>query len=287
MTRFVLSRKGFDSSYGKHPSLILPDGTMLSIPIPEQNSAGERFDTGRRFSELNLPPLPYPVDMDSCCHLDPDIRESIWKKLPENWVPSFGQCNAAQSHLRNHDIGAGDVFLFFGLFQKVDDGGRLVGRCFHAIWGYMQVESVLHLDDPEDARTASERLPWHPHTTGTVRSLEPYEKHNTLYVGSRRGKLRIDGRECGYPSYGAFRFTGDSEKFLRLTIRESQQTTRWDYEALPWVDRIGRRSNMTYHPDMFQTEYFQSASRGEEFVIAREKSSTAESRLLEILNVAV
>lgn len=32
--KIILSRKGFDSSNGGIPSPILPDGTLLSIPIP-------------------------------------------------------------------------------------------------------------------------------------------------------------------------------------------------------------------------------------------------------------
>ena len=32
--KIILSRKGFDSSNGRIPSPILPDGTLLSLPIP-------------------------------------------------------------------------------------------------------------------------------------------------------------------------------------------------------------------------------------------------------------
>jgi hypothetical protein len=32
--KIILSRKGFDSSYGGYPSPILPDGKMVSLPIP-------------------------------------------------------------------------------------------------------------------------------------------------------------------------------------------------------------------------------------------------------------
>ena len=32
--KVILSRKGFDSSNGGIPSPILPDGTLLSFPIP-------------------------------------------------------------------------------------------------------------------------------------------------------------------------------------------------------------------------------------------------------------
>lgn len=55
MVKFILSRKGFDSGSGGRPSPILPDGTMLSRPIPEQDSHGNQCDTGRRFCQLNLP----------------------------------------------------------------------------------------------------------------------------------------------------------------------------------------------------------------------------------------
>ncbi len=37
--RIILSRKGFDSSNGGCPSPILPDGTLLSLPIPSKNDA--------------------------------------------------------------------------------------------------------------------------------------------------------------------------------------------------------------------------------------------------------
>ena len=34
--KVILSRKGFDSSYGGTASPILPDGTLLSLPIPSK-----------------------------------------------------------------------------------------------------------------------------------------------------------------------------------------------------------------------------------------------------------
>jgi len=34
--KVALSRKGFDSGYGGCPSPILPDGTILSLPIPSK-----------------------------------------------------------------------------------------------------------------------------------------------------------------------------------------------------------------------------------------------------------
>ncbi len=36
--KLILSRKGSDSKYGRMPSPILPDGTLLSLPIPSADS---------------------------------------------------------------------------------------------------------------------------------------------------------------------------------------------------------------------------------------------------------
>ena len=37
MPKIILSRKGFDSGCGGYPSPILPDGTIISLPIPAIN----------------------------------------------------------------------------------------------------------------------------------------------------------------------------------------------------------------------------------------------------------
>ena len=46
--RIILSRKGFDSANGGYPSPIMPDGRMVSLPIPEQ-------ETDVKYSQLLLP----------------------------------------------------------------------------------------------------------------------------------------------------------------------------------------------------------------------------------------
>jgi hypothetical protein len=37
--KIILSRKGFDSAAGGYANPILPDGTLLSLPIPDESSA--------------------------------------------------------------------------------------------------------------------------------------------------------------------------------------------------------------------------------------------------------
>ena len=54
--KVVLSRKGMDSRAGGIPSPILPDGTLLSLPIPNEKSGvpyGDLVYKGRTFSKLS------------------------------------------------------------------------------------------------------------------------------------------------------------------------------------------------------------------------------------------
>ena len=45
--KIILSRKAFDSRHGGHASPILPDWTMLSLPIPRP-----RFEDELEYSEI-------------------------------------------------------------------------------------------------------------------------------------------------------------------------------------------------------------------------------------------
>jgi len=61
--KIILSRKGFDSSYGGYPSPILPDKTLLSLPIPylrNKIASGVLYDGNIydpiQYKDLLLPP---------------------------------------------------------------------------------------------------------------------------------------------------------------------------------------------------------------------------------------
>ena len=95
--KVILSRKGFDSSNGGYPSPILPDGTMLSLPIPD--------DIGLSYSEIQYNGITYSEIIgqltnnnfnEPICHLDPDIRPDLRITPAENWFPAFGQVHSAQ-----------------------------------------------------------------------------------------------------------------------------------------------------------------------------------------------
>src|SRR5437868_5593942 len=121
--KVILSRKGFDSQYGGVPSPVFPDGSMVSMPIPSLSSQGSRH----RYSKLRLPSgetyaefledLGFTDLVQGHCHLDPDINSAAINR--KDWQPAFGQAGAAAKHLSNQNIGAGDLFLFFGWFRRV------------------------------------------------------------------------------------------------------------------------------------------------------------------------
>lgn len=122
--RLILSRKGFDSSpaFGRCPSPILPDGQMLSLPIPHDESripyGGLRpraIDVGQIVADLTNGGL----SADRPAHLDPDLEMSA-RTRPEGWVPAFGQDSIAQRHLEREGVGHDDLFLFFGWFKQVE-----------------------------------------------------------------------------------------------------------------------------------------------------------------------
>jgi len=150
--RIILSRKGWDSSAGGRPSLILQDGTLVSLPIPDRES-------GVTFQSLRLPNGEEGIgdiveDLTNRrilrtdeVHLDPDILISAIPRT--DFRPAFGQCGRAQSHLENQGVGKetasadADQFLFFGLYCPVmkSDHWHYVPKTpeLHVIFGWLQV----------------------------------------------------------------------------------------------------------------------------------------------------
>ncbi len=86
--KIILSRKGFDSSNGGCPSPILPDGTLLSLPIPSKHDYIKYVDlhrSGKSFFEIIKEINPRTrIKEHWRCHLDPDIRDY---GIVEDWLP--------------------------------------------------------------------------------------------------------------------------------------------------------------------------------------------------------
>ena len=186
--KVILSRKGFDSANGGIPSPIMPDGTMLLMPIPmaeEKVTYSYVQWNGLSYAEL-LHQLAPGKEYDKC-HLDPDIRDNRIKHV-KNWVPAFGQLGAAQGKLRNAGIEPGDLILFFGWFRKTiktaqgyrfalkEKNDFYAGNDLQVIFGYMQIGEII------TDREKIKKYHWHPHAT----DVHMRDKNNTLYLPAEK-----------------------------------------------------------------------------------------------------
>lgn len=263
--KLVFSRKGFDGGYGGVPSPILPDGSMLSLPIPHADpirTFGNIVFNNRPVSEIVSELTRNRLQAADSCHLDPDLRRETVKR-PAGWRPVFGQVGAAQGHLQNHEIGKGDLFLFFGWFRQTEyRDGRLVYRKrapdIHLIYGWLQVAAVWR---PTLALIA--RYPWlknHPHCQDSG-----WHDNNSLYVASP--SLAIGRRIYKLPGGGVFPAYNNE---LQLTAPDSSRSV-W---RLPgWMHPAGRRSTLTYHGErrIWQRHgediILKSRAKGQEFIL--------------------
>jgi hypothetical protein len=258
--KIILSRKGFDSSAGGCPSPIFPDGSMLALPIPDRDSQVRYQDLtwqGRNLGDLvprlagGKPRAHYRA------HLDPDLIPAMRPRAAD-WRPVFGQRGPAQGHLRNNDVGVGDLFLFFGLFRNVTEAGDFIPGTpsRHILWGWLQVAEALPVDDHRG------RLAWagdHPHLSIVG------DPSNTMYVAS--GRLTLPGAEH-LPGAGVF---GRFSPNLQLTAPGSAGPSTWTLPA--WFNPEGRRSALSYHSKAGAWERcvdgvkLQTVGRGQEFVL--------------------
>lgn len=263
--KLILSRKGFDSSSGGVPSPILPDGRMVSLPIPDKYSVvsyGDISHDGGSLGNLVADLTSGRVAPRDRAHIDPDLVADSLPRLPD-WRPLFGQMGQAQSHLRNNDVGPGDIFLFFGLFRraKLLDGSyswvRDARPC-HVIWGWLQVAEVLQV-----GYVRSRDYDWaayHPHFH---RDADP---NNVIHIARRR--LEVDGEAESLPGAGAFSHFFPERQ---LTASYAENLSLWDLPG--WFHPGGKRKPLTYHSDPRRwrargdrTE-LRSVARGQEFVL--------------------
>ena len=267
--KIILSRKGVDSSAGGFASPVFPDGRMMSIPIPDSRSVVryrdiKADDNSRSMGRLVKDLSGGKVSAMTKAHVDPDLQRLQLARettTEHNWLPLFGQCGAAQTHLHSLNVGCGDIFLFFGWFRQVElhqRRWRYISKApdLHVLYGWMQIKSVT----PVEKIMQSERYAWmryHPHC------LAEFKGSNVIYCASRN--LSIVKKRM--PGAGLFN-TFQSE--LCLT-QSGCSRSRW---RLPgWMHPRGRRSTLSYHTDLKRWQkqgdhaLLQSAARGQEFVL--------------------
>lgn len=256
--KIILSRKGFDSRYGGQPSPILPDGTLLSLPIP--------YNNGITFSKIHFNGQPYlniikelnpktTLNELSTCHLDPDLRYSTIKRS-NGWKAAFGQAGAPLTELYKNGIGIGDIFLFFGWFRETElSNGKLRYKSgapdLHIIYGYMQVGQIVkHKED------IPEWLEYHPHANLDTYNEAWEKQQNAIFLPT--DKLSICKSLNGV---GTFKFSPT----VVLTA-PNMSRSRWHFPKAMYGTLI------SHNPNGWKDGYFQSAGRGQEFIMDYSKA---------------
>ena len=104
--KVILSRKGFASGYGGYPSIILPTGEMITLPIPSSEdkicysqlrteSELKLFDIMKQLNKNIKNGKPISLTDNTTCHLDPDLVYNSINR-DDGWKGCFGQIGAAQ-----------------------------------------------------------------------------------------------------------------------------------------------------------------------------------------------
>ena len=240
----ILSRKGFDTAYGRCPSLII-DGKhkhMISFPIPEDSEQGRnatKEDTNYpKYSELTIKlegigekSLKDMIlestgrakktifkdmelgkddngDNEPRCHFDPQLFN--YHKASD-FVASLGQMGIAARLLNKYDVKEGDLFLFFGNFKFVNDKLEPVP---HKIEGKYEVpkNEFLHCiwGYMEIGKVVSN--PKYNEKDPYIQDYHPHMKYesseNFLYIAADTlsDKWRPEGYEGELKGYGVFDF---------------------------------------------------------------------------------
>jgi len=253
--KVILSRKGFDSSVGGCASPILPDGRLVSLPIPTSmdhvSYASLRSPCGRSYFQLLKELGGESGIAGRGAHVDPVLERPDHVELSnQRWRASLGQIGAAAGHLRNQGVGVGDLFLFYGWFRHtLEVSGRLQyarDPGVHLIFGYLEVGEVMPFTRQ---RTIPEWLSHHPHAHPARRAIST----NTLYLARDR-LSRAD--ECA--GAGVLKF--DERRVLTAS---GLTRGRWRLDR-----RLFGNACISYHDESaWKDGYFQSYPRAQEYVI--------------------
>ncbi|RDC60730.1 hypothetical protein HME9302_01946 [Alteripontixanthobacter maritimus] len=225
--KIVFSRKGFDSASGGGPSPIV-DGAPVSLPIPAMLRDGAPVSR-TTYGDLGLGEAVTKASRGKLgasdfAHHDPMFTGGECL---------FGQVGTAQSHLANRGVGVGDVFLFFGLFQKAGCTPH------HRIFGFLKVEQKISLADCPPEILAELKAHRHPH------ALAMHGTNDCIY----RGPGRIAVNACDV---------------LRLSVPDGQGSpSLWNRPE--WLKPDG----LSYHDRAdrwLHGRRLQSVARGQEFV---------------------
>lgn len=250
MAKVILSRKGYDSTYGGGSSPIMPNGDLISIPIPANDK-----EEGIPYAEIRygdksylqlMEELGMKIPENKICHFDPDLIRGAYNRA-EKWNGIFGQQGAALSHLQNQEVEKGDIFLFFGSFKRTWLSDKLryeKDHERHIIFGYLVIGEIIEIEDESSVIYKD-----HPHYV----NKEVYKPQNTVYIANNDN------------DFGAFKYREE----LVLT-KNGYLKSVWE---LPMIFHPLNGTNMSRHTEKaFEkrdgTLLFQSQGIGQDFVMS-------------------
>ena len=282
--RLILSRKGFDTTsqqrgpkrgysgvkrpYGGVPSPIFPDGSMYSLPVPGYDE-DVPITYGNLYHEVEKSTVSIGTVVEDLTrnqrtrwtredwtYVSPDIREPFQSNI-QGQVGIVGAAGGQQGHLRKQGVGEGALFLFFGLFRRVE---QVAGRWQfvrnapqqHVLFGWLQVGSM-------------HRFPWDG--PGEV----------CWYAATDR--LTLDDDSSGAGVFPLF----DEQLLLSKPggLASQWRLPRWFYPEPP-------RAPLTYHPQHLWSRdddyaYVQRRGPGQEFVLDIKQYPEAQKWVLELV----
>lgn len=191
--KIILSRKGFDISNGGKASPILPNGQMISFPIPSQytTDSWEQLESTIDLNKIVRDLLPQKY-WEHGLHIDPDLNRAKSKRT-QDWRPAFGQFDRSAGHLINQKVDKGDLFLFFGTFRKIfqnENNGKweYQGKEFHSLFGWLEIGDVINTKN-QDPIESHPFLSIHPHTQPLYFSERNKNKNNLIFVSKEKSDL--------------------------------------------------------------------------------------------------
>ena len=265
----ILSRKGFDTAYGRCPSLIIAGKQMISFPIPEDSKQGRsatKEDTNYpKYSELtiklegigekSLKDLILESagrakktifkdmelnkddngDNEPRCHFDPQLFN--YRKASD-FVASLGQMDIAARILNKYDVKEGDLFLFFGNFKFVNDKLEPVSQKIEGKYGEYEVPENAFLHCIWGYMEIGKVIA-NPQNNGVppyIKNHHPHMKYesseNYLYIAAERlsNRWRPEGCEEKLKGYGIFDF--DSRLVLSPANDDEFETHKENLEGI-------------------------------------------------------
>jgi hypothetical protein len=303
----IFSRKGFDSGTGCIPNPIMPDGTMISLPIPDRHGtvtyndltvAGHNLGklvTDLKGKRINSSKTKVSLTGTDRAHLDPDLSRDICTRKSD-WKAAFGQCGSAAGVLHNNNVGIGDLFLFFGWFRQCEVAGGIYRYVpgaldIHALFGYLRIGSIIQIEKDPIPDWAQE----HPHLHGKRQGK------NVLYVAA--DSLGLPGIEH-LPGAGTFRHFNQALQLTapgqnRSIFMEFNESTtpgqnRSIWRVPRWMYPDGEKPPLSAHKKMSRWKqasddsgafcYLESVAKGQEFVLDTEHYPEAIEWTVSILS---